>query len=98
MSHFVASLPLGQQKKIQGKLLGLAGMAGAISLEAQARDILSGKPLPMLPGAELLQAFTLQPGAMVAQQKGVIEEQRLAQAKAAIQERWLAQAQSTITT
>ncbi|WP_376771056.1 MULTISPECIES: T6SS phospholipase effector Tle1-like catalytic domain-containing protein [Yersinia] len=87
-----------KQKKIQGKLLGLAGMAGAISLEAQARDILSGKPLPMLPGAELLQAFTLQPGAMVAQQKGVIEEQRLAQAKAAIQERWLAQAQSTITT
>ncbi|CNF45410.1 T6SS phospholipase effector Tle1-like catalytic domain-containing protein [Yersinia frederiksenii] len=87
-----------KQKKIQGKLLGLAGMAGAISLEAQARDILSGKPLPMLPGAELLQAFTLQPGAMVAQQKGVIEEQRLVQAKATIQERWLAQAQSTVTT
>ncbi|WP_049615438.1 T6SS phospholipase effector Tle1-like catalytic domain-containing protein, partial [Yersinia pekkanenii] len=52
-----------KQKKIQGKLLGLAGMAGAISLEAHAMDILSGKPLPMLPGAELLQAFTLQPGA-----------------------------------
>lgn len=87
-----------KQKKIQGKLLGLAGMAGAISLEAHAMDILSGKPLPMLPGAELLQAFTLQPGAVVAQQKGVIEEQRLVQAKTTIQERWLAQAQSTVTT
>jgi hypothetical protein len=85
-----------KQKNVQGKLLGLAGMAGAISLEAQAVDILSGKPIPMLPGADLLKAFTSQPGTVVAQQKVVIAEQRLAQAKSIVHSDWLDKAKTAV--
>lgn len=77
-----------RQKKAQEKLSGLASLAGALSLEAQAMDILSGKPLPMLPDADHLRAFTQQPGAVVAQQKITIAEQQLAQARAVIRAHW----------
>ncbi len=85
-----------RQKSVPGALLGVAGTFGAISLEAQAMDIISGKPLPMLPGAELLQAYTQQPGAVVAEQKIVMAEQRLQMAKSAIQSEWLDKVQSAI--
>ena len=86
-----------RQKKVAGMAVGVAGMLGALSLETQAVDILSGKPIPMLPGAELLKAFTTEPGEVVAQQKVAIAEQRLELAKSAIQSGWLEKAQSAVT-
>ncbi|MGG8270379.1 T6SS phospholipase effector Tle1-like catalytic domain-containing protein [Klebsiella sp. 141161] len=85
-----------RQKSVQGKILGVAGAFGAISLEVEAIDILSGKPIPMLPGSELLRAFTQQPGVAVAQQKAAMAEQYLAQHKATINAIWLELAQETI--
>lgn len=73
-------------------------MFGAISLEAQAMDILSGKPLPMLPGAELLRSFTQQPSAVVAQQKAAIASQQVVQLKAIIEKSWSELVKSTVTT
>jgi hypothetical protein len=87
-----------RQNNSRDRLLGAAGMFGAISLETQAVDLLSGKPIPMLPGAALLKAFTRKPGEVVAQQKVAIAAQRLALAKAAIPPGWLKKTQSTITT
>lgn len=78
-----------RQKNIPGTVLGLAGTFGAISLEAEAIDILSGKPLPMLPGAELLKAFTSQPGAVTKQLNALMEAQWLEQARNAIPASWL---------
>ena len=87
-----------RQNNSRDRLLGAAGMFGAISLETQAVDLLSGKPIPMLPGAALLKAFTCKPGEVAAQQKVAIAAQRLALAKAAIPRGWLKKTQSTITT
>ncbi|UDQ79066.1 DUF2235 domain-containing protein [Erwinia rhapontici] len=86
-----------KQKRVTDKLLGAAGMFGALSLETQAVDILSGKPVSMLPGAGLLKAFTTEPGEVVAQQKVAIAAQRLELAKSAIQSAWREKAQSVIT-
>ena len=87
-----------RQKNPQGKLLGMAGMLGAVSLETQAVDILSGKPLPLLPGAEVLQAFTQKPGAVVAQQKAAIAQQEFARIKAVIDAGWLDGAMEAVNT
>lgn len=78
-----------RQKNIRGTLIGVAGTFGAISLEAEAMDILSGKPLPMLPGAELLKAFTTQPGAVTKQLNASMQEQWLEQGRNAIPSSWL---------
>jgi len=86
-----------RQKSMPGKILGVAGIFGAISLEVEAIDILSGKPIPMLPGTELLRSFSQQPGVAVAQQKSAMAEQYLAQQKATINSSWLEWAQSAMT-
>lgn len=86
-----------KQKGAKGKLGGLAGMMGAFYLETQAIDLLSGKPLPMLANAALLQAPTLEPGKVVAQQTQRVNEQRLALAKSAINSSWADTLKSTIT-
>lgn len=86
-----------RQKSTAGKLLGAAGTFGAVALEVEAIDILSGKPIPMLPGTELLRPFTQQPGVAVAQQKAIMAEQYLAQQKAAVKSSWLERAQTAMT-
>ncbi|RAU30642.1 DUF2235 domain-containing protein [Enterobacter sp. ECC-175] len=86
-----------KQKSLKGKLAGLAGTAGAVYLETQAIDLLSGKPLPMLPNAALLQAPTMEPGAVVARQSQEVNEQRLALAKSVVESSWAERLQSTIT-
>ena len=85
-----------RQKSIPGKILGVAGTFAAISLEVEAIDILSGKPIPMLPGAELLRSFTQQPGVAVAQHKAAMAEQFIAQQKAAITASWFERAEATL--
>ena len=85
-----------RQKSVPGKILSVAGAFGAISLEVEAIDILSGKPISMLPDTELLRSFTQQPGVAVARQKTAMAEQYLAQQKAAINPSWLERAEATI--
>lgn len=84
-----------KQKSLTGKLAGLAGTAGAMSLEAKALDLITGQELPMLPEADKLTAFTQAPGAVASLQKQLIGEQQLEQAKTMIASRW-AQAQSLL--
>ncbi len=86
-----------RQKSIQEKILGISGAFSAISLEVEAIDILSGKPIPMLPGTELLRSFTQQPGVAVVQQKTLMAKHYLAQQKAVIKSSWLELAQATMT-
>ncbi|HGH4746716.1 TPA: DUF2235 domain-containing protein [Serratia marcescens] len=98
----VATLAAGaaviiKQKSAKGKLAGLAGTVGAIYLETQAIDLLSGKPLPMLLNAAQLQAPTMEPGVIVAQQTQAIGEQRLALAKSLIESGWAEKLKSTVT-
>ena len=98
----VATLAAGaaviiKQKSAKGKLAGLAGTVGAVYLETQAIDLLSGKPLPMLPNAAQLQAPTMEPGTVVAQQTQVVSEQRLALAKSMIESGWAEKLATTIT-
>ncbi|CAK6500272.1 hypothetical protein PANPA_00197 (plasmid) [Pantoea sp. Nvir] len=85
-----------RQKSVPGKILSVAGAFGAISLEVEAIDILSGKPISMLPDTELLRSFTQQPGVAVARQKTAMAEQYLAQQKAAINPSWLELAEATM--
>lgn len=85
-----------RQKSVPGKILSVAGAFGAISLEVDAIDILSGKPISMLPDTELLRSFTQQPDVAVARQKTAMAEQYLAQQKAAINPSWLERAEATI--
>ncbi|AEN64673.1 Protein of unknown function DUF2235 [Enterobacter soli] len=98
----VATLAAGaaviiKQKSAKGKLAGLAGTVGAVYFETQAIDLLSGKPLPMLPDAAQLQAPTMEPGTVVAQQTQVISEQRLALAKSIIESNWAENLKATVT-
>lgn len=86
-----------KQKSAKGKLAGLAGTVGAVYLETQAIDLLSGKPLPMLPNAAQLQAPTMEPGTVVAQQTQVISDQRLALAKSMIESNWAENLKATVT-
>ncbi|MBK0004853.1 DUF2235 domain-containing protein, partial [Erwinia sp. S38] len=86
-----------KQKSVMGKLAGLAGTVGALKLETQAIDLLSGKPLPMLENAAELQAPTMEPGDVVARQTQVVNEQRLALAKSLIESGWAEKIESTIT-
>ncbi|CNM02363.1 T6SS phospholipase effector Tle1-like catalytic domain-containing protein [Yersinia sp. 2553 StPb PI] len=85
-----------KQKKLAGKLSGLAGTASVMALEAKALDLITGEPLPMLPEADLLTAFTQVPGAVASLQKELLGEQQLEQAKTMIASRW-AQAESLLT-
>ncbi|QCA19082.1 DUF2235 domain-containing protein [Citrobacter freundii] len=98
----VATLAAGaaviiKQKSAKGKLAGLAGTVGAVYLETQAIDLLSGKPLPMLPDAAQLQAPTMEPGTVVAQQTQVISDRRLALAKSMIESSWAENLKATVT-
>ncbi|MBD8169936.1 T6SS phospholipase effector Tle1-like catalytic domain-containing protein [Erwinia persicina] len=98
----VATLAAGaaviiKQKSAKGKLAGLAGTVGAVYLETQAIDLLSGKPLPMLPDAAQLQAPTMEPGTVVAQQTQVISDRRLALAKSMIESNWAETLKATVT-
>ncbi|RRW65379.1 DUF2235 domain-containing protein [Pantoea dispersa] len=98
----VATLAAGaaviiRQKSAKGKLAGLAGTVGAVYLETQAIDLLSGKPLPMLPNAAQLQAPTMEPGTVVAQQTQLISDQRLALAKTMIESSWAENLKATVT-
>ncbi|MEB7543533.1 T6SS phospholipase effector Tle1-like catalytic domain-containing protein [Enterobacter huaxiensis] len=98
----VATLAAGaaviiKQKSAKGKLAGLAGTVGAVYLETQAIDLLSGKPLPMLPEAAQLRAPTMEPGTVVAQQTQVIGEQRLALAKSMIESSWAENLKAAVT-
>ncbi|MDI9799937.1 T6SS phospholipase effector Tle1-like catalytic domain-containing protein [Citrobacter koseri] len=86
-----------KQKSAKGKLAGLAGTVGAVYLETQAIDLLSGKPLPMLPDAAQLQAPTMEPGTVVAQQTQVISERRLALAKSMIESNWAENLKATVS-
>ncbi|MDX5631181.1 DUF2235 domain-containing protein, partial [Brenneria sp. L4-2C] len=70
-----------RRKKLGDKLLGIAGTAGALKLEAIAGDILSGKALPMRPEADELRAFTREPGTVIRGQQKVAQEKRLAYAQ-----------------
>ncbi|WP_428944133.1 T6SS phospholipase effector Tle1-like catalytic domain-containing protein [Pantoea sp. FN060301] len=98
----VATLAAGaaviiKHKSAKGKLEGLAGTVGAVYLETQAIDLLSGKPLPMLPDAAQLQAPTMEPGTVVAQQTQVISDRRLALAKSMIESNWAENLKATVT-
>lgn len=73
-----------KQKKVPQAVLGAAGMLGALTLEVEAIEVLSGQPVPLLPEAAQLQAFTQQPGAVVIQQKEAISDLLLARAKQVI--------------
>ena len=86
-----------KQKNVKQKLAGLAGTVGAVYLETQAIDLLSGKPLSMLPDAALLQASTREPGVVVARQTQAVSEQRLALAKSVIKSGWAKKFESTRT-
>jgi len=86
-----------KQKTVKGKLAGLAGTAGGIYFEKQAIDLLSGKPLPMLSDAAQLQAPTMEPGTVVAQQTQIISDQRLALAKSMIESSWAENLKATVT-
>ncbi len=79
-------------------LLG-AGLLGTCqrTFETQAIDLLSGKPLPMLPNAAQLQAPTMEPGTVVAQQTQLISDQRLALAKTMIESSWAENLKATVT-
>ena len=85
-----------KQKTVKGKLAGLAGTAGGIYFEKQAIDLLSGKPLPMLSDAAQLQAPTMEPGTVVAQQTQIISDQRLALAKSMIESGWAENLKATV--
>jgi hypothetical protein len=85
-----------KQKTVKGKLAGLAGTAGGIYFEKQAIDLLSGKPLPMLSDATQLQAPTMEPGTVVAQQTQIISDQRLALAKSMIESSWAENLKATV--
>ncbi|MBF7957486.1 T6SS phospholipase effector Tle1-like catalytic domain-containing protein [Rahnella victoriana] len=84
-----------KQKSLTGKLAGLAGTAGVMKMEAKAMDLLTGLPLPMLPEAAQMTAFTQAPGSVISQQKELIGEQQLELAKTQIASRW-AQAASAL--
>lgn len=75
-------------KSRKGQAMGLAGIMGATYLETQALDLISGKPLEMLPGAELLQKATDLPGELIAQMTGSIQERRREELKRKLIDSW----------
>ncbi|AEG94981.1 DUF2235 domain-containing protein [Klebsiella aerogenes] len=85
-----------KQKRVMGELIGVIGAAGAIYLETQAIDLLSGKPLSMLENAAQLQLPTMEPGVVVAGQTQMISEQRQALKKSQIEKRWTESIASTL--
>lgn len=87
-----------KQKGSTAKLAGLAGTAGLLTLEAEAMDYLTGMAIPMVDNADVLKAFTSEPGVVTAQQTEIISEKRLEMAKSIIQSGWLEKAQSLVTT
>lgn len=87
-----------KQKGTTAKLAGLAGTAGLLTLESEAMDYLTGQAIPMVDNADVLKAFTSEPGVVTAQQTEIISEKRLEMAKSIIQSGWLEKAQSLVTT
>ncbi|MEG9443087.1 phospholipase effector Tle1 domain-containing protein, partial [Pantoea brenneri] len=87
-----------KQKGTTAKLAGLAGTAGLLTLESEAMDYLTGLAIPMVDNADVLKAFTSEPGVVTAQQREIISEKRLEMAKSIIQSGWLEKAQSLVTT
>jgi len=87
-----------KQKGTTAKLAGLAGTAGLLTLESEAMDYLTGLAIPMVDNADVLKAFTSEPGVVTAQQTEIISEKRLEMAKSIIQSGWLEKAQSLVTT
>ncbi|MCS4264808.1 DUF2235 domain-containing protein [Serratia sp. BIGb0163] len=85
-----------KQKRLSGKLAGLAATGAVRSLQVEVLDRLTGLPLPELPGGEQLRAFTTEPGVVVALQKAAVAEQQLTRAKSALPASWLEQVQAAI--
>ncbi|HBW1510488.1 TPA: DUF2235 domain-containing protein, partial [Klebsiella quasipneumoniae] len=78
-----------RQKRLTGKLAGLAATGAVRSLEVAVLDQITGEALPELPGGAQLRAFTHEPGTVVAQQKARKAEQQLARGQAALPASWL---------
>ncbi len=78
-----------RQKRLTGKLAGLAATGAVRSLEVAVLDQITGEALPELPGGEQLRAFTHEPGTVVAQQKARKAEEQLARGQAALPASWL---------
>ncbi|VAT03460.1 lipoprotein [Klebsiella pneumoniae] len=78
-----------RQKRLTGKLAGLAATGAVRSLEVAVLDKITGEALPELPGGEQLRAFTHEPGTVVAQQKARKAEEQLARGQAALPASWL---------
>ncbi|HBV1090841.1 T6SS phospholipase effector Tle1-like catalytic domain-containing protein, partial [Klebsiella pneumoniae] len=78
-----------RQKRLTGKLAGLAATGAVRSLEVAVLDQITGEALPELPGGEQLRAFTHEPGTVVAQQKVRKAEDQLARGQAALPASWL---------
>ncbi|WP_329906307.1 DUF2235 domain-containing protein [Serratia quinivorans] len=85
-----------KQKRLSGKLAGLAATGAVRSLQVEVLDRLTGLPLPELPGGEQLRAFTTEPGVVVALQKAAVAEQQLTRAKSALPASWFEQVQAAI--
>ncbi|HID1048640.1 TPA: DUF2235 domain-containing protein [Klebsiella pneumoniae] len=78
-----------RQKRLTGKLAGLAATGAVRSLEVAVLDQITGEALPELPGGEQLRAFTHEPGTVVAQQKARKADEQLARGQAALPASWL---------
>ncbi|MGX7870801.1 T6SS phospholipase effector Tle1-like catalytic domain-containing protein, partial [Klebsiella pneumoniae] len=78
-----------RQKRLTGKLAGLAATGAVRSLEVAVLDKITGEALPELPGGAQLRAFTHEPGTVVAQQKARKAEEQLARGQAALPASWL---------
>ncbi|MDD1909429.1 DUF2235 domain-containing protein, partial [Klebsiella pneumoniae] len=78
-----------RQKRLTGKLAGLAATGAVRSLEVAVLDQITGEALPELPGGAQLRAFTHEPGTVVAQQKARKAEEQLARGQAALPASWL---------
>ena len=68
-----------RQKRLTGKLAGLAATGAVRSLEVAVLDKITGKRCRSCP--EQLRAFTHEPGTVVAQQKARKAEEQLARGK-----------------
>ncbi|MGS3443220.1 T6SS phospholipase effector Tle1-like catalytic domain-containing protein, partial [Klebsiella pneumoniae] len=78
-----------RQKRLTGKLAGLAATGAVRSLEVAVLDKITGEALPELPGGAQLRAFTHEPGTVVAQQKARKADEQLARGQAALPASWL---------
>lgn len=77
-----------RQKRLTGKLAGLAATGAVRSLEVAVLDQITGKRCRSCP-EEQLRAFTHEPGTVVAQQKARKADEQLARGQAALPASWL---------